>query len=205
MPFSAPAPWLVRLAGLLLISTIIASAWMAYWPREAAGPSADYWHTVTQAQTHFRIQAVAERDSARATARRAKVVYVSERRHAADAVALVPHFTTSGDTITLAEGPMVVPHPVAVLVTRQRTAIDSLTVALASADTALAADSIAQAKSDRAADAQHAEDVARLKECEATQPGRAARFWNAVKAPVMFVGGVAVGAGTILLVQGVTK
>lgn len=152
-----------------------------------------YCQALIASKTHARLAAEQHADSLVARALTKKVVYVVARRKATDAVEALPPATIAGTEITLPQGTFPIALPVKEYIVALQQVVAVQDTALTTADSALAASEQARAASDSAAAARHAEDVAKLDAAESGQPGRLARAWNAVKAPVAFIGGAVVG------------
>lgn len=170
--------------------------WLGWRAAHAAADDGcnQFCQALIQAKTHARIAAEKHADSLVARGVRTKVVYVVARRKATEAVDALPPAKIVGTQVTLPHGTYTVAQEVADYLSAQRHAIEQQAAALVAADSALAASEAARMASDSAAAARHAEDMAKLDAANAGKPGRLARAWDAVKAPVAFIGGVVVGA-----------
>lgn len=126
-------------------------------------------------------------DSVKKEGATARIVYVTKRRSALDAVAHLPPAQLHGDSLTLPDGTFVVPHPVAEYVAGLREVVrrDSLTIL--AADSALAATVREVVASERVTAA--ADTVAEAEKARADiRPGFLSRAWDAVRVPVIAVG-----------------
>lgn len=194
---------------LLLGATALLIAWAGVGLlaalRPADDPCGSFCTSVIRAHTHARVAAAAARDSLRQEAQKAKVVYVVKRHDALAAVEALPPATIVGDSITLPAGTFVVAPPVAAYIVELREAVAKQSAALVAGDTLISKTEQVAAASDTVTVKSQQETADQIALREASRPGFFARAWNAVKVPVAFVGGVAVGAGAVVLVGRATR
>lgn len=195
--------WLLIGATALLVAWVGVGLLAAIRPAE--DPCGSFCTSVIRAHTHARLAAEATRDSLRQEAQTAKVVYVVTHDAALAAVRALPPATIVGDSITLPAGTFVVAHPVAVYIADLRDAVTKQSAALVAGDTLVSKTEQVAAASDSVTVKSQQETADQIALRAAGRPGFFARAWNAVKVPVTFVGGVAVGAGAVLLVGRVTR
>ena len=160
---------------------------VCWWP----APRDPYDATLTKA---WHQQTVAHR-AALARARQAavttRVVYVTKRRAALDAVEALPPAQLAGDTLTIPAGTFTVPHPVALYVAQLQHAVATIPPVVSAADTALlAADAVDSAAKVVDHD-QTTENNALTAEVKRSRVGR---LWDRVKVPGAFVLGAWIGA-----------
>lgn len=103
--------------------------------------------------------------------------------------------TAMGDTITFADdSAFAIPHRVTLLLLSQRSAIAAQDSALQAADELLARFRVERDATDSLHAGLAQENTALREQVRALTPGRLARGWAAVRTPLTFVAGVAVGA-----------
>lgn len=134
-----------------------------------------------------------ERREAALIASRARIVYVTKRRDATDAVAALPVATITETTVTIRDTAYSVAPQVATLVAEQQVVIGMQQTALQAADSALVKTVAAQEKADSLASASSAIATLATAQVEQHRPGFFGRVWGVVRVPLAFAGGVAVG------------
>lgn len=160
--------------GLILALTAAVVGYGCYASRTPPEECNAYCRSIIASHTR---QLVADRDRARAVAVAAETVYVVRRVVAKAAVALVAHDTTAKDSLV---------HLVQ--------AVASQGSALAAADSLLAKFRVERTKSDSVEHDLRRENDMLRHEVQALTPGRFSRGWNAVKVPLAFTAGIALGA-----------
>lgn len=116
-----------------------------------------------------------------------RVVYVTKRRSALDAVAALPPAQLAGDTLHIPAGTFTVPHPVALYVAQLQATVATIKPLVTSSDTALLATDAVDAEA-KQVDADQATEV------KALRGSRFGNVWNRVKVPLAFVAGAYIGA-----------
>jgi hypothetical protein len=188
-------PWFTPRRVLWLLIAGLATAFVGYGCYASRQPAADcnaYCQSIIAAHSR---QLAADRDVARAASVAAETVYVAAKKKADVAVGQVPPVTVSGDTITFADdSSFAIPHRVALLIVSQRDAIAAQDSALTAADELLAKFRVERRATDSLLAGVTQENVALAQQVRALTPGRLGRFVAAVRTPLTFVAGVAVGA-----------
>lgn len=134
-----------------------------------------------------------ERDSLAVIARSARIVYVTKRREAVDAIAALPPATITADSITLPQGTFPIAFPVAAYIGQLQLAVAKSAAMIPAADTAITTTVAVQEKSDSLSSASSAVAEIAVAQVEQHRPGFLSRTWNAVKVPLAATGGFLLG------------
>lgn len=193
-------PWFTPRRVLWLLIAGLATAFIGYGCYASRQPAAEcnaYCQSIIAAN---RRQLEKDRDVARAASVAAETVYVTQREKARAQVkslakAEVKLGGLSGDTITFADdSSFAIPHHVKLLIVSQRDAIAAQDSALTAADELLAKFRVERDATDSLHAGLAQENTALREQVRVLSPGRLSRAWGAVRTPLTFVAGVAVGA-----------